>query len=360
MLKKQGLYDPVLEHDACGVGFVVNVNGERSHEIVENGIQILCNLVHRGAVGADLKTGDGAGMTIQIPHKFFSKIVDFDLPDENSYGVGMLFLPRDGKLCEQARAMISSVVQREGGKILGWRQVPTCPEYLGDMARSIMPSIWQVFITVGRLRGIALNRELYILRKCIENKANSNGWNTEMFYIVSMSAATLVYKGMFVAPQFANFYPDFKDHDFSSALALIHQRYSTNTFPSWPLAQPFRFLAHNGEINTLRGNINKMMARERTLSSNLFGNEIAKLLPVINPDLSDSAIFDNVYELLYLGGRSLEHSMMMMIPEAFGPKYYISEAKRAFFEYHAAVMEPWDGPAAITFTDGVKVGATLD
>ncbi len=359
-MKEQGLYHPNMEHDACGVGFVVKIDGTRTHQVVRDGVQILKNLVHRGAVGGDLKTGDGAGMILQIPHKFFSKVLKFPLPAEGKYGVGMLFLPRQEKDSERARKMIVDQAVREGGKVLGWREVPVHPDCLGEMAREVMPSIWQVFVTFDGLEGPALERRLYILRKVLENEALKLGWALEDFYIPSLSSRTLVYKGMFAAPQFDHFFSDLADQSLISALAVVHQRYSTNTFPSWPLAHPFRFMAHNGEINTLRGNINKMMARESTLSSPLFGEDLKKLLPVINSALSDSAIFDNAFELLTMGGRSIEHAMMMMVPEAFGAKYHISEAKRAFFEYHAAIMEPWDGPAAIAFTDGVEVGATLD
>ena len=359
-MNEKGLYSPSLEHDACGVGFVVKVDGTRSHQIVSDGVQILCNLVHRGAVGGDQKTGDGAGMILQMPHKFFCKGMNFKLPEEGRYGAGMLFLPQKASEAERAQKMIAARAEKEGGKVLGWRQVPTHPDCLGEMAREAMPSIWQVFFAFDGLENLALERKLYVLRKVLENEAIKLGWALEDFYIPSLSCRTIIYKGMFAAPQFANFYPDLVDPDFISAMAVVHQRYSTNTFPSWPLAHPFRFIAHNGEINTLRGNINKMMAREGRIESGLFGLEIKKLLPIINPELSDSAIFDNVFELLALGGRSIEHAAMMMVPEAFGVKYHISEAKRAFFEYHAAIMEPWDGPAAIAFTDGVKVGATLD
>lgn len=359
-MKEYGLYHPSLEHDACGVGFVVRIDGARSHQVVRDGVRILCNLVHRGAVGGDQKTGDGAGMILQMPHKFFTKHLDFKLPEEGRYGAGMLFLPRKAKEAERARQMVCSCAEKEGGKILGWRQVPTHPDCLGEMAREVMPSIWQVFVSFSGLEGLSLERRLYILRKVLEKEALNAGWAVEDFYIPSLSSRTMIYKGMFAAPQFVHFYPDLESSDFVSALAVVHQRYSTNTFPSWPLAHPFRFMAHNGEINTLRGNINKMMAREGRIESGLFGPEIKKLLPIINPALSDSAIFDNVFELLAMSGRSIEHSAMMMVPEAFGVKYHISEAKRAFFEYHSAIMEPWDGPAAIAFTDGTKVGATLD
>ncbi|HNX68484.1 MAG TPA: glutamate synthase large subunit [Candidatus Omnitrophota bacterium] len=359
-MKEFGLYHPSQEHDACGVGFVAKIDGTRSHRIVRDGVQILCNLVHRGAVGGDQKTGDGAGMILQIPHQFFARVLKFKLPAEGHYGAGMLFLPQNEKDSARARKMIETKIAAEGGKLLGWREVPVHPECLGEMARESMPSIWQVFVAFDGLEGIALERKLYVLRKVFENEALATGWPIEDFYVVSLSCSKIVYKGMFAAPQFEVFYPDLSEKDFVSALAVVHQRYSTNTFPSWPLAHPFRFMAHNGEINTLRGNINKMMAREVRISSEFFGPEIKKLLPIINTQLSDSATFDTVYELLTLGGRSLEHAMMMMVPEAFGSKYHISEAKRAFFEYHAAIMEPWDGPAAIAFTDGVKVGAILD
>jgi glutamate synthase (NADPH) large chain len=363
MIKQKGLYDPWFEHDACGVGFVVNVKGTRSHQIVSDGITILKNLAHRGAVGGDLKTGDGAGMLTQIPHLFFAKECNrlhITLPKEGAYGVGMFFLPIDEQKRTAARTIIESTIVTEGGKVLGWREVPVHPECLGDLARATMPSIAQLFASFGTLQGTDLERRLYITRKCIEHAAKDQQFTNEELYAASFSSQTITYKGLFVAPQFEHFYPDLVDPDFQSALALIHQRYSTNTFPSWPLAQPFRYMAHNGEINTLRGNINKMTAREKTLASPLFGDEISKLLPIVDLSSSDSGIFDNVFELLTGGGRSVEHSMMMMVPEAFGAKYHISEDKRAFYEYHAAIMEPWDGPAAIAFTDGIKIGATLD
>ncbi|MFH1799602.1 MAG: glutamate synthase large subunit [Candidatus Omnitrophota bacterium] len=359
-MKAQGLYHPHMEHDACGVGFIVKIDGTRTHQVVRDGVQILKNLVHRGAVGGDLKTGDGAGMILQIPHKFFSRVLKFQLPVEGKYGVGMLFLPRQEKNSEHARKMIADQIILDGGKVLGWREVPVHPDCLGDMAREVMPSIWQVFVAYDGLEKLVLERRLYMLRKILENEAVKLGWALEDFYIPSLSSRTVVYKGMFAAPQFDHFFIDLMDEDLVSALAVVHQRYSTNTFPSWALAHPFHFLAHNGEINTLRGNINKMMARETRISSDLLGAGIKKILPVINPNLSDSGILDNVFELLTLGGRSMEHAMMMMIPEAFGVKYHISEAKRAFLEYHAAIMEPWDGPAAVAFTDGMKVGAILD
>jgi glutamate synthase domain-containing protein 2/glutamate synthase domain-containing protein 1/glutamate synthase domain-containing protein 3 len=362
-MKPQGLYDPWYEHDACGVGFVVNVNGSPSHQIVSDGITILKNLQHRGAVGGDSKTGDGAGMLTQVPHLFFVKECDrlgIQLPEQGAYGVGMIFLPLDPEKRALAKSVVASTIAKEGGIVLGWRDVPVRPDCLGEIALSTMPFITQLFVSFDGLKGNALERRLYLTRKCIETAAVDAKFDTHEIYIVSLSSTTIVYKGMFVAPQFEHFFPDLIDPDFRSALALIHQRYSTNTFPSWPLAQPFRYIAHNGEINTLRGNINKMAAREQMISSPLFGDEIAKLRPVVDMAQSDSGIFDNVFELITQGGRSIEHTMMMMVPEAFGAKYHISEDKRAFYEYHTAIIEPWDGPAAIAFTDGTKIGATLD
>jgi glutamate synthase domain-containing protein 2/glutamate synthase domain-containing protein 1/glutamate synthase domain-containing protein 3 len=362
-MKKFALYDPAYEHDSCGVGFVVNINGQSSHQIISDAVTILKNLVHRGALGGDSKTGDGAGILIQLPYVFFKKEcqkLKIKLPADESYGAGMLFLPQDKKKREQAINLIKEVILAEGGLVLGWRDVPTQADCLGEMALEGMPFMAQVFVSFANLKGDELERKLYVARKCIEKAAIKAGFAMEDFYIPSFSGKTIVYKGMFVAPQFEQFFPDLSDKDFQSALAVVHQRYSTNTFPSWPLAQPFRFLAHNGEINTLKGNINKMKARESTLASEFFDKDIQKLIPVINEDLSDSAIVDNVFELLTQSGRSVEHSLMMMIPEAFGNKYHISQDKRAFYEYHAAIMEPWDGPAAMAFTDGVKVGACLD
>lgn len=362
-LRETGLYDPAFEHDSCGVGFVVNVNGEHSHQIVTDGITVLKNLAHRGAIGGDSRTGDGAGILVSIPHKFFQKECNKNsiaLPQEGSYGVLMLFLSREENRQTQAKKLINSVILSEGGKILGYRDVPVFPECLGDMARQSMPYICQAIISFGSTSGNKLEHKLYIVRKCIERQARIHQFTIDDLYIPSCSSKTVVYKGMFVAPQLEEFYPDLNDPDFESCFSLVHQRYSTNTFPSWPLAQPFRYMAHNGEINTLRGNINKMTAREKNIHSKLFGDDTEKLLPVVEKNLSDSGIFDNVFELLCMGGRSAEHSMMMMVPETFGQRYHISEDKRSFFEFHAAIMEPWDGPAAIAFTDGIRIGATLD
>ncbi|MCB4792071.1 MAG: glutamate synthase large subunit [Elusimicrobia bacterium] len=358
-----GLYNKEYEHDSCGVGFVVNINGKASYNIVSEGITILKNLVHRGATGGDLKTGDGAGILVQIPHEFFLKesmAAGFSLPDKNEYGAGFLFLPKEKVLRESLENKIKEIIVKEGGNVLGFRDVPVDPECLGEIARRSMPFMKQVFVQFKGLKNGELERKLYVVRKVIENYVLSKKIPIEDFYIVSFSSRVINYKGMFIAPQFEMFYKDLGDKDFQSSMALVHQRYSTNTFPSWPLAQPFRYIAHNGEINTIRGNINKMKARESTLSSVLFGSDIKKLFPIIEANGSDSSMFDNALELLVLSGRTLEHSLMMMVPEAFGTKYHISEDKRAFYEYHAAMMEPWDGPAAIAFCDGTKIGAVLD
>ena len=358
--ESKGLYHQSYEHDACGVGFIVDINGRKSNQMIKDGITILKNLEHRGAVGGDQKTGDGAGMTTQIPHKFFSRVLDFPLPASGEYGVGYLFLPKQKKSLEKARSIVEKTVSSEKGSLLGWREVPVNPECLGEMAKESCPSIWQIFVTFDQLRGRDLERKLFVLRKCIENNARKQKWHMNDFYITSLSSQIIIYKGMFVSSQFELFYPDLTQKDFTSAIAMVHQRYSTNTFPSWPLAQPFRFLAHNGEINTLKGNINKISARESSMKSQILGADIKKVIPVIDTSASDSAIMDNVLELLIHSGRSLEHALMMMVPEAFGSGYHISQDKRAFFEYHAAIMDPWDGPAAITFTDGLKIGACMD
>jgi glutamate synthase (NADPH/NADH) large chain len=362
-MEKTGLYDPFYEHDGCGVGFIAAINGQPSHQLITDGITILKNLVHRGATGGDLKTGDGAGILIQLPHSFLQKEAakqKFNLPPAGTYGAGMLFLPQDNNVRKKVVTLVENIILKEGGKTIGWRDVPVCPGCLGKTAMDSMPYICQVFVEFPSLSGMELERKLYLVRRIIENEAAQSGITMDEFYIPSFSSGTIIYKGLFVAPQFEEFYVDLRDKDFQTAIIIVHQRYSTNTFPSWPLAQPFRYIAHNGEINTLRGNINKMKAREKTISSDYFGEDIRKLLPVANPELSDSGIFDNVYELLFQSGFSLEHSMMMMVPEAFGSKYHISEDKRAFYEYHSAIMEPWDGPAALIFTDGIKVGAALD
>jgi glutamate synthase (NADPH) large chain len=361
----QGLYDPRQERDACGIGFVCNINGRKSHEIIEKGIQVLINLTHRGACGCDPETGDGAGVIIQIPHKFFAREcakLGFTLPAAGEYGVGMTFLPVEPHQRLQCEGIIERIVREEGLTVLGWRDTPIDGSKIGRVARNSQPYIEQIF--VGRAKGMTeddLERKLYIIRKRAEIEViQSDIPGRAFFYIPSLSARTVVYKGLLLAPQIANFYPELSDPEVVSALCLVHQRFSTNTFPTWQLAHPFRYIAHNGEINTVRGNVNWMHARQSVLSSPLFGEDIKKLFPIIQPNGSDSAAFDNALELLLLSGRSLPHAMAMLIPEAWSKNYHMNPQKRAFYEYHASLMEPWDGPAAVAFTDGRSIGAVLD
>ena len=362
----QGLYDPSREHDNCGIGFIANIKNRKSHDIVRQGIQILVNLDHRGAVGADPLAGDGAGILMQIPDRFFRAEVEklgFKLPEVGAYGVAMVFLPRAHPATGVCQEAIERTVRREGQEVLGWRDVPVDSAWLGESVKPITPVIRQVFIGRGPdcIDVDSFERKLYVIRK----QAHHVVWDADLgdigaFYIPSISARTIVYKGMVLAPNLAKFYLDLQDERVESALALVHQRFSTNTFPSWPLAQPFRYLCHNGEINTVRGNINWMMARRHSMLSKVLGDDLEKLWPLIGDGASDSATFDNALELLVAGGYSLAHAMMMMIPEAWDGHPLMDEKRRAFYEYHAALMEPWDGPAAIAFTDGRQIGATLD
>ncbi|MBW1949448.1 MAG: glutamate synthase large subunit [Deltaproteobacteria bacterium] len=359
----QGLYHPRLEHDACGVGFVANTDGTRSHEIIEKGVEVLKNLLHRGAIGGDQKTGDGAGILFQVPHRFFlkeSRALGFNLPKEGGYGAGMLFLPRSEEARATCTRLVEKVVSSEGLKFLGWRQVPVNAEAIEGQAREEQPFIAQCFVDGHGLGGDALERKLYVIRREIERMARESVGEEDPLYVPSLSCRTIAYKGLFTAPQLAAFYLELADPELVTALAVVHQRYSTNTFPSWQLAQPFRYLAHNGEINTLRGNLNLIRAREPNLKSDLLGSDVEKIRPVIDERGSDSACLDNALELLVNGGRSIDHAMLMLIPEAWGDKYPMGPDQRGFFEYHAGLMEPWDGPAAVAFTDGIKVGAMLD
>ena len=365
-MKAEGLYDPRNEHDACGVGFVLNLDGRAEHRIVEKGIEVLMNLLHRGATGADPDTGDGAGLLIQMPDAFFREEAErlgFALPQAGAYGVGSMFLPPGGKELADTKAGLQRILLEEGLCALGWREVPVDPSAVGETARASMPSFWQLFAAEpkGRIAGEALERKLLAVRKRAEHELGQKAADgSPNAYAASFSCRTLVYKGMMIAPQVPRFYPDLRDARLASAVAVVHQRYSTNTFPSWPLAQPFRMLAHNGEINTLRGNRNAMAAREPKLKSEVFGGDVEKLLPVLEENGSDSANLDNMLELLALGGREVHHAMLMLIPQAWGPKYPMGPDLRGFFEYHAGLMEPWDGPAAVAFTDGRLVGALLD
>lgn len=357
----QGLYSPENEHDACGVGLVVDTGGAAKCEIVAQGIEVLNRLMHRGAVGSDSQTGDGAGILVQTPDEFFRREVA-NLPERGSYGVGMVFLPRDEVLREECRKVCESTILSEGFELVAWRDVPTDLGAIGGVALSTCPKIAQFFVRPASAPGDsdALERRLYILRRQIENSVASRTDAGDSFYICSLSSRTVVYKGLLNAPQLRRFFPDLSDPAFKSAIALVHQRYSTNTFPSWPLAQPFRYLAHNGEINTLRGNLNQMRARESHFSSPLFGEDISKLIPVVRGGQSDSACLDNAVEFYTRAGRTLAHTMLMLVPQAWGRDFYLSRDILGFFEYHSGLSEPWDGPAALAFTDGVHAGALLD
>ncbi|MBZ5635643.1 MAG: glutamate synthase large subunit [Acidobacteriia bacterium] len=362
---KQGLYDPRYEHDACGMGFIVNLNGEKSHEIIRKGIEILINLTHRGACGCDPLTGDGAGITIQIPHEFLSRecsALGFSLSEPGTYGVGMMFLPVEPKQRLICEGIVERIAKEEGLTVLGWRDTPVHADAIGRTARATQPYIEQVF-----LRGAAnmtqdqLERKLYVVRRRAEaDVLETDLTEREFFYVPSMSSRLIIYKGLLLAPQIDDFYKELRDPETRSSMCMVHQRFSTNTFPTWQLAHPYRYICHNGEINTVRGNVNWMNARESTLKSDLFGDDISKVFPVIRPNLSDTGSLDSAVEFLTLGGRSLPHVMAMLIPEAWDADSTMPQEKRDFYEYHASLMEPWDGPAAVAFTDGKWIGATLD
>src|SRR5712672_3389562 len=362
----EGLYDLSLEKDSCGVGFIANIKGRKSHQIVSDAISILCNLEHRGAVGADPRAGDGAGILVQIPHAFFARKaaeIGFRLPKPGEYAVGALFMPKETAWRKVIKSIIADQIKDEQLTVLGWRDVPTNNSSLGQTVKPTEPAHMQVFI--GRGAHIKnedeFERRLYILRKSISHAIyQRRDRGLARYYPVSMSCRTVVYKGMFLADQLGKYYPDLAEPDFESALALVHQRFSTNTFPTWSLAHPYRMIAHNGEINTLRGNVNWMAARQASVHSELYGKDISRLWPISYEGQSDTACFDNALEFLVQGGYSLPHAVMMMIPEAWAGNPLMDEERRAFYEYHAALMEPWDGPAAMAFTDGRQIGATLD
>ena len=351
----QGLYDPANEHDACGVSFVCNLKGVKSHDVVDKGLTALENMEHRGASGAEVNTGDGAGILVQIPHDFFVAVLPFDLPALGEYVAGMVFLPRDQEQADRAVAQITKIVDAEGLRTLGWRFVTPDDSTIGPTARAAMPQFRQLFLRGidPYLKDMALERRAYVVRKRIENEVAG-------VYFPSLSHRTIVYKGMLTTDQLRQFFGDLRDPRFSSAIALVHSRFSTNTFPSWPLSHPYRYVAHNGEINTVQGNRNWMRARESMLASDLIPGDLKRLFPVIQPGGSDSASFDNVLELLHLGGRPLQHAVLMMIPEAWENHAGMTPELKAFYRFHASLMEPWDGPASIAFTDGTKIGAVLD
>jgi len=361
-----GLYDASYEHDACGVGFVVDMKGRKSHGIVHQALTVLRNLQHRGASGSDVNTGDGAGILIQMPDRFLREVTaaaGIALPAAGHYGAGLVFLPRDAAQAAACLETFTRIVAEEGQQLLGWREVPVDDSGLGPTARSAEPLMQQVFIGRGAdlADDAAFQRKLYVIRKRVEHAVWDSALEQKaLFYIPSLSPNTLVYKGMLLATQVEDMFPDLADPRVESALALVHQRFSTNTFPSWPLAHPFRFIAHNGEINTLRGNINWMRAREALCRSDLFGPDLEKLFPIVLEGNSDSAGFDQVLEFLHMSGRPLPLAVLMMIPEAWSGHQQMDPARKAFYEYHGCLMEPWDGPASIAFTDGKVIGAVLD
>src|SRR6187455_3222537 len=364
---KQGLYDPQFEHDACGVGFVVNIKGKKSNAIVKQGIQVLKNLDHRGACGSEVNTGDGAGILMQLPHAFLKKVAKKDarinLPEPGHYAAGNIFMPRNATQRRKIEEVFARVVQAEGQVYLGARTVPTDNSSLGETAKASEPFVRQVFIGRGpeTLDEADFERKLYVIRKRAYNEIRvSTIGGAEFWYIVSLSHKTLVYKGMLTTMQLDQYFLDLQNPLMESAIALVHSRFSTNTFPSWDRAHPYRCIAHNGEINTLRGNINWMRAREALFDSPLFGDDIKKIPPIVNPNGSDSSMFDNVLELMVLSGRSMPHAVMMMIPEPWSKHASMDPARRAFYQYHSSLMEPWDGPADIAFTDGKRIGAVLD
>lgn len=349
----QGLYDPANEHDACGVAFVARLDGTATHKLVADGLVGLANLDHRGATGADTAAGDGAGILVQVPDEFLRGEVDFALPSAGEYAVGIAYLPTDEAERELAMISIEKIALEERLKVHGWRTVPVRTGTLSPISLTAMPHLAQLFVSDRRhSSGIDLDRIVYALRRRVRNETG--------VYFASLSARTLVYKGMLTTAQLSEVYPDLSDHRFASAIALVHSRFSTNTFPSWPLAHPYRMIAHNGEINTIKGNRNWMRAREALLASDLIPGDLERLFPICEPGDSDSASFDQVLELLNLGGRSLPHAVMMMVPEAWQHNDDLPQAHRDFFDYHACLMEPWDGPACIAFTDGTLIGATLD
>src|ERR1700722_14120000 len=361
-----GLFDPALEKASCGVGFIADIKGRKSHKIVEDALTILVNLEHRGAVGADPRAGDGAGILVQIPHAFFARKaaeLGFALPAPGEYAIGVLFMPPEESWRQEIEKVYIEEIAAEGMELLGWRDVPTDNSTLGESVKPTEPVHQQVFIGKGRrkLTEDEFERRLYLLRKSISGRLYTvRERRTFGYYPVSVSCRTVIYKGMFLADQLGTYYPDLHEPDFVSALALVHQRFSTNTFPTWSLAHPYRMIAHNGEINTLRGNRNWMAARQASARSPYYGDDISKLWPISYEGQSDTACFDNALEFLVQGGYSLAHAMMMMIPEAWAGNPLMNEERRSFYEYHAAMMEPWDGPAAIAFTDGKQIGATLD
>ncbi len=358
--KAQGLYDPQNEHDACGVGFVANIKGEKSYDIIRRGLQVNVNMTHRGAEGADDKSGDGAGILMQLPHEFFKALVP-DLPEEGRYASGLVFVPKNESAAQKCMEILNSFIESEGLGLICYRDVPVNSSCVGEIALRNEPRVVQVFVKSHGEELDKFERKLYLVRKQAEIKVrNSNIIDKESYYVVSLSSKTFIYKGMLTPSQLGEYFLDLKDTRMKSAIAVVHSRFSTNTFPTWDLAQPFRMLAHNGEINTIRGNRLWMQAREGILQSDMFGEDLKKVFPIVEPNMSDSASLDNVFEFLVQAGRTLPHALTMMVPESWNSKNPIPDSLKAYYEYHSTIMEPWDGPAALVFTDGRYVGGTLD
>ncbi len=367
--EKQGLYDPANEHDSCGVGFVAHIKGQRSHQIVLDAEEVLRHMDHRGACGCEKNTGDGAGILTALPYEFLQKVVQADLgkklPEPGRFAAGNVFLPKIEAERQQCQRVVEEIVAAQGQRLVGWRKVPTDKERadIGPTAGASEPHIEQLVIAAADdMVGDAFERQLYLIRKqaSLRLRTDATLSQAKMFYVCSLSTKVIIYKGMLTTDQLFNYFPDLADPDYTSHLAMVHSRFSTNTFPSWDRAQPCRFMCHNGEINTLHGNMNWMHAREGVIQSDLFGDELSKLLPIVEPDCSDSGTFDNVLEFLSMTGRTLQESVMMMVPEAWQNHETMSEERRAFYEFNSALMEPWDGPASVAFTDGKYIGAVLD
>ncbi|MDG2214867.1 MAG: glutamate synthase subunit alpha, partial [Verrucomicrobiota bacterium] len=367
--KKQGLYDPASERDSCGVGFVANMKGEQNHQIVLDALQMLENMEHRGGCGCEPNTGDGAGILIGLPDGFLRKKakddLEVDLPQKGRFGAGLVFLPKIEAERNKCIKVVEDIIAEQGQQCLGWRQVPVNPESanVGPAARAAEPCIMQVFIGAAEgLEGDDFERQLYIIRKRASHQLRFDESLEQrlLFYICSLSAKVMIYKGMLNTAQVIQYFSDLANPDFATHLAMVHSRFSTNTFPSWDRAQPFRFMSHNGEINTLRGNVNAMRSREGTMESDLLGNDLKKLYPIMEPECSDSGNFDNALEFLLMTGRTLQEAVLLMVPEAWQKHKQMGQAKRDFYEYNSCIMEPWDGPASLSFTDGNIIGATLD
>ena len=357
-MKNQGLYDSSFEHDNCGIGAIVNIKGIKSHQTVSDALKIVENLEHRAGKDAEGKTGDGVGILLQIPHKFFKKAVKplgIELGDERDYGVGMFFFPQDQLKMKQAMKMFEIIVEKENLKFLGWRKVPTAPDVLGHKAVACMPNIYQAFVKRPKdvEKGLPFDRRLYVARRVFEQTCDNT-------YVVSMSSRTIVYKGMFLVGQLRSFFEDLRDDDCESAIAMVHSRFSTNTEPSWERAHPNRFIVHNGEINTIKGNVDRMLSREESMVSEYLKDDMTKIIPVVNPNGSDSARLDNTLEFLVMNGMPLPLAVMITIPEPWVHNHAMSQEKKDFYQYYSTMMEPWDGPASILFSDGDMMGAVLD